>query len=248
MNNLSKVDKTEQLPVAVTPMDMLRVAIDKGADLDKLQQLMALQERWEANEARKAYVAAMNAFKSNPPEVFKSAHVSFTTAKGTTEYDHAKLEDAVDAISSALSKNGLSFRWDCEQMEGGTVKVTCVITHVLGHSERVSLQAGRDDSGGKNNIQALASTVTYLQRYTLFSATGLAAKGMDDDGRNSETKFITDSQAADLDALLDEVGANKVMFLEYFKIGKIEELPAKAYKQAVALAEAKRKKQAKVDA
>lgn len=242
MSELIKADQAEQLPVAVTPMDMLRVAIDKGADIDKLQQLMLLQERWEANEARKAYVSAMNAFKSNPPEVFKSKHVAFSTAKGTTEYDHAKLEDAVDAIGAELSKNGLSFRWDCDQMEGGTVKVTCVITHVLGHSERVSLQAGRDDSGGKNNIQALASTVTYLQRYTLFSATGLAAKGMDDDGRKSEIEFITDTQAADLDALLDEVGANKVAFLDYFKIGKIEELPEKAYKQAVAMSEAKRKK------
>ena len=238
MSELAKADKVEYLPVAVTPMDMLRVAIDKGADIDKLQQLMELQERWEKNEARKAYVAAMNAFKADPPEVFKTKHVEF----GKTKYDHALLEDAVDAISAALSKHGLSFRWDCEQMEGGTVKVTCVITHVQGHSERVALQAGRDDSGGKNNIQALASAVTYLQRYTLFAATGLAAKGMDDDGKKSEIEFISDTQAADLDALLEEVGANKVAFLDYFKIGSIEELPAKAYQQAVTMAEAKRKK------
>ena len=242
MSELAKVEKVEQLPVAVTPMDMLRVAIDKGADLEKLQQLMNLQERWEANEARKAYVAAMNSFKENPPEVFKSKHVAFDTSKGRTEYNHALLENAVDAIGAALSRHGLSFRWDCEQMDGGIVRVTCIITHVQGHSEKTSLQAGRDDSGGKNNIQALASSVTYLQRYTLFAATGLAPKGMDDDGVKSEVEFITDSQAADLDALLDEVGANKVAFLDYFKIGSIEELPAKAYQQAVTMAEAKRKK------
>ena len=237
---IAVIDNTKV--VQISPMSLLNTAVEKGASIEQLTMLMDLSDRFERNEARKAYVTAMNAFKSDPPEVFKSAHVSFSTAKGTTEYNHAKLEDAVDAISAGLSKKGLSFRWDCEQLDGGTVKVTCVITHVLGHSERVSLQAGRDDSGGKNNIQALASTVTYLQRYTLFSATGLAAKGIDDDGRKSEIEFITDSQAADLDALLDEVSANKVAFLDYFKIGKIEELPEKAYKQAVALAEAKRKK------
>lgn len=36
-------------PDAITPMHMLQVAMEKGADLDRLQQLMGLQERWEAN-------------------------------------------------------------------------------------------------------------------------------------------------------------------------------------------------------
>lgn len=244
MNQIATKQEQDLLPAEqITPMTMLQMAVSQGADLDKLEKLMQLQERWEANEARKAYVAAMNAFKANPPEIYKSKHVSYTNKTGgKTEYDHALLDEAVDLISAELSKQGLSFRWDCDQMEGGSVKVTCVITHVKGHSERVSLHAGRDESGGKNNIQALASSVTYLQRYTLFAATGLAAKGMDDDGKGSETVFITEQQAADLTALLEEVKADKVKFLDHFKISKIEELPKKAYKQAVTLTEAKRRK------
>ena len=244
-NALQQVE-SQQMAV-VTPMDMLRMAVEKGADLDKLQQLMGLQERWEANEAKKAYVTAMNAFKADPPEVFKSKHVSFETSKGITAYNHALLDEAVAAIGSGLSKHGLSFRWDCEQLEA-MIRVTCIITHVQGHSEKTWLQSGADQSGGKNNIQAIGSTVTYLQRYTLFAATGLAAKGMDDDGGGSEKVFITEQQAADLKALAEEVEADVPKFLEYLgKKGKVSitafsEIPANMHHDAVAALEQKRKK------
>ena len=234
--SIAPIAPTDNLQI--TPMAMLQMAISQGADLDKLQKLMELQERWEKNEARKAYVSAMNAFKENPPGIYKTKHVKF----GDTEYHHALLSNAAELIGAAMSKHGLSFRWDCEQIEGGQIRVTCVLTHEKGHSERVSLQAGADQSGKKNNIQALGSTVSYLQRYTLFSATGLAAKSMDDDGQTAETELITDNQAADLNALLDEVKANKQAFCAYFKINKIEELPAKAFTQAIAMTEAKRRK------
>ena len=223
---------------AITPLTMLNMAVAQGADLDKLEKLMALQERWEANEARKAYVSAMNAFKTNPPDVYKNKHVAYKDVK----YDHALLEDAVDSIGAALSKHGLSFRWDVEQLDGGLVRVSCIVTHAQGHSEKTAMQAGLDSTGSKNNIQALGSTATYLQRYTLFAATGLAAKGIDDDGGGSETEYITAGQAADLTALLEEVGADKQKFLDYFKIGSVERLPAQAYKQALALTESKRKR------
>ena len=236
--NDKALQQVEQHTMAITPMDMLRLAVEKGADLDKLQQLMGLQERWEANEAKKAYVTAMNAFKADPPEVFKSKHVSFDTAKGKTEYDHALLEDAVTVIGIAMSKHGLSFRWDCEQVEA-MIKVTCIITHSQGHSERTWLQSGADQSGGKNNIQALGSTVTYLQRYTLFAATGLAAKGVDDDG-NGPIEYINEQQAADLECLITEVGADKSAFLRWLSsklkmtINNLDKIPAKAYQSAVA--------------
>ena len=62
------------------------------------------------------------------------------------------------------------------------MRVTCILTHVKGHRERTSLQAGLDQSGAKNNIQALGSTVTYLQRYSLLAAVGLATREQDNDG------------------------------------------------------------------
>ena len=52
-----------------TPAILISQAIAKGSDLDKLEKLLALQERFEANEARKAYHKAMTNFKANLPQI-----------------------------------------------------------------------------------------------------------------------------------------------------------------------------------
>lgn len=182
------------------PTRMLEMAIEKGAGLEQMQQLMDLQDRWETNEARKAYVQAMTAFKANPPTVFKSRTVSYSG----THYTHASLADVCDAAISGMSKHGLSHRWETRQ-EGGAITVVCVITHEAGHSESTQLSAGADNSGKKNPIQQIASTVTYLERYTLMAALGLASKEMDDDGRGSEPPPQIDYVSDDLAASIREM-------------------------------------------
>jgi hypothetical protein len=171
-------------PEPVTPMKLLEIAASQNADLDKLQKLMELQMAWEANEARKAFNAAMAQFKKSPPEINKNKHVRFETQKGVTEYDHATLDNVCDKITAALSAVGISHKWKVDQAQ--EIAVTCVLTHEMGHSESATLRAGPDQSGGKNLIQAIGSTVTYLERYTLLALVGMATKDMDDDGRKSE--------------------------------------------------------------
>lgn len=167
--------------VAPTPMHLLEMAMSQGADIDKLKQLMDLQERWEKNEARKAFVAAMNKFKADPPAIAKNKEVSF----GNTHYKHATLDHVCDVVTKSLSEHGISHRWKVEQSPE-SIAVTCVLTHELGHSEETKLVGAADNSGSKNSIQAIGSTVTYLQRYTLLAATGLAA-GNDNDGTGTAT-------------------------------------------------------------
>lgn len=167
---------------ASSPMGNALAALQAGVSIEQMQGLLAIQKEWEANEARKAYVAAMAEFKKNPPEIFKRKAVEFTTRDGdTTSYKHATLGDVTTAIINGLAQHGISHRWDTKQAEGRIV-VTCILTHNMGHSESTSLEAAPDASGKKNGIQQVASTVTYLQRYTLLGASGLATKDMDDDG------------------------------------------------------------------
>lgn len=174
---------------SMTPGQLVTALMDRDGppDLQSMERLMALQERWEANEARKAYHAAMAEFKRNPPKIIKDKHVKFTSTKGVTEYDHATIGNVVRQIIESLAQHDLSHSWSTEQVEGGQVAVTCTITHKAGHSESITLKAGRDESGGKNAIQALGSAITYLQRYTLLAITGLAVEdGSDDDGRGTD--------------------------------------------------------------
>lgn len=159
-----------------------RAATDPAFDVAKLDQLLAVKERWDAAEARKAFVVALNAFKADPPEILKSRQVDFTSQKGRTHYKHAGLDNASELIGASLAEHGISHRWNVEQT-GPKIKVTCILTHALGHSESVTMEASPDESGNKNSIQAVGSTVSYLQRYTLFAASGIAPKNVDDDAR-----------------------------------------------------------------
>jgi hypothetical protein len=163
---------------AITPMHMLQMAVSQNADLDKLEKLMALQERYESNEARKAFTKALSEFKAVGVVIGKDKHVKYNSV----EYNHATLGNICNIIGAELSKFGLSYRWNTDQNEG-KIKVTCVLMHVMGHSESVSLESGADSSGSKNAIQAIGSTVSYLQRYTLLSITGTATQEQDDDGK-----------------------------------------------------------------
>lgn len=235
MNELAIKDKMDE-----TPARLLTLAIEKGASIEMMEKLLTLQERHEANEARKAYHVAMAAFKANPPTIIKNKVVDFKTEKGRTSYKHADLAEAAALIGQALSKHGLSAAWRTEQA-GSAITVICEITHILGHSEKTSLTAPPDNSGSKNAIQAVASTVSYLQRYTLLALTGLAAQDQDDDGvkAGGEPAKITAEQFAKLNELIKITGTDMAKFLVYFKVESIEVLPAGEYKRALALVEAK---------
>lgn len=173
----AEIVKSESL----TPVELLRIAVSQGADIEKLTKLMDLQERWEANEARKAYNAAMKKFKENPPIISKNKTVNFETRNGNANYKHATLDHVCDVITKGLSAVGITHSWKVKQ-EKDLITVTCTLTHEAGHSESTDLSGVHDNSGSKNAIQAVGSTVTYLQRYTLLAATGMAAKNDDTDG------------------------------------------------------------------
>ncbi len=66
-----------QAVVAVDPMQLLSMAVAQGADIDKLEKLMALQERWEANNARKEFDNAIAAAKSEIKPIVKKREVVF---------------------------------------------------------------------------------------------------------------------------------------------------------------------------
>lgn len=169
--------------VAATPADLLRIAVESGADLDRLERLMALQERWQATEAKRAFDAAFAAFKAEAVTIVKGRLVTDGPLKNKR---YAELHDVVNAVTPALSKHGLSSSWKLTKDDKDWMEVTCYLRHVNGHEESVSMGGPPDAGGAKNAIQARASTKTYLERYTLKAITGLSEQEDDDDGRGGK--------------------------------------------------------------
>jgi hypothetical protein len=168
------------LSADIAPPALLDRAVASGASVEVLERLMGLQERWQANQAKRAFDNAMAALRMEMPPIIKNQSVDFTSNRGRTHYKYEDLADISEALTPAMAKHGLSFRWRTQP--GEPVTVTCIVSHRDGHSEECALSAPRDESGNKNPIQSLGSAITYLQRYTLKAALGVAA-ARDDDGQ-----------------------------------------------------------------
>ncbi len=224
-----------------------------GINADSLDKLLAARERFEAAEARRAFHAAMSEFRKVAPVIEKNGRVAVTKNGITAGY--AKLSDAVREIRPFLADLGLNYRWEMEQ-ENNLIKVACIATHRDGHSERVELAAQADTSGSKNNVQAIGSTVAYLERYTLFAMFGLSSAEMDDDGAGAapddtlgrKAHLITDAQLADLVALLDEIpDMPRDQFKKYLETkhgvpeGRLQSIQANKYRAIIATLEKRRR-------
>lgn len=245
MSNVVARHKDDPTAIAVlTPMDMLERAVSSNAGIEVIEKMMALQERWEKNQARKAFDNALADAKAEIPIIQKNREVDFTSAKGRTHYRHEDLAEVVRTITPILARHGLSHRFRTTSNANEPVTVTCIISHRDGHFEENTLSAGRDESGNKNSIQAIGSTSTYLQRMTLKAALGLAASDDDDGGKSdvAEPDYVNAEQLRSLLRLAEDVGADKERFCKYLKVGSFAEIPEKQYQHATSLLEAKRAK------
>jgi len=170
------------LPTSLAANFMLTLQ-ERGAGLEQIEKMMDLLERNERHEAEKAYNEALAAFKAKDIRIVKHKLVDFLNNKGgRTSYKHAELDDVVRAVGPELSAHGFAWSWKTSQA-GRDITVVCTLRHRLGHAETVQLTAQPDETGGKNAIQAIISTTTYLQRHTLKQITGVAEAGEDDDGQ-----------------------------------------------------------------
>jgi len=215
----------------VTPASLLVLAVEQNADLDKLERLMDLEERWEKAEAKKAFVVATSSFRSQCPIIDR-------TRKGHNG-KYAGLAETLEQIKGLMGDCGLSHSWKIDQHENGLISVQCSLTHIGGHTECTSMSAAPDDTGSKNSIQALGSTVSYLERYTLFALLGMASKDMDQDG-GAPQKYITAEQVANIEALIEDVGANREGFLKVCKLDDFSQMTVDKYKGAIKRLEEKR--------
>lgn len=142
---------------------------------EMLGQYLDVQERWESKIARQEFIAAMIALKEDLPPVL--AHDKSVEYNGKEKYRHTSLARAVDEVTPHLSRHGfaVTFRTDCGQKG---IEVWCRLSHRGGHHEDSYLCSAADTSGGKNAVQAVGSTTTYLRRYTLLALLGIATADM----------------------------------------------------------------------
>lgn len=221
-------------PHPMNPLDMIDRALSSGAAPETLEKLLTLQERWEANQARKAFDKAMSLARAKFKPIIKK-HSGYGD-----RYKYEKLQDVADAIDAALIEHGFSYDWETETSADGGIVVTCVVRHEDGHSRKASLPGNpRDVADAKANMngpQRMSAVVTYLQRGTLKAVLGLAV-GDDTDGVVASSDILMEinaDQFQELKNLLGESGETEERMLAFVKAERTETLTLAQYAKAKA--------------
>jgi hypothetical protein len=239
------------LPAGAQPSDPILLMIanaarDPAVDIEKFERLMALRERVSLADARRAFYAALAKAKGEFGPILKTRVVDYehSDGQGRTNYRYEELADVGAVVDPILSKYGLSYRHKTVQ-DGVKIKVTCILSHEDGYSEENSLEGEADKSGKKNPNQAIASTVTYLQRYTLKEAVGVGA-ARDDDGAGGapEDPAIEPDDVVYIETLIRDTESNLAIFLETIGAPSIAEMRLSQFKRAAALLNEKKRRAA----
>jgi len=215
-----------------------RAASDPSVDVDKMDRLLSMYERMQAERARLAYVDVMAAMQPELPEIPERGAIR--NRQGQVQSHYALWEDIVSEIKPILARYGFALSFRVEQT-ADAITVTGVLSHVEGHTESTSISLPADTTGSKNAVQAVASSISYGQRYAATALLNLTSRGEDDDGQAAgRGETVTEQQALDLRAMADEVGADHAQFLKFLGVADYESIPASQYKRAIAALEKKR--------
>jgi len=218
-------------------------AAAKNPDVDvvKLEKMLDMQERILNRQAETDFNAAMSAAQSEMGRVSADAVNPQTRSKYAS---YAALDKALRPI---YTRHGFAISFDTDDSpQSDCLRVVAYVSHRGGHTRTYHVDVPADGKGIKGNAMmtrthAAGSAMSYGMRYLLKLIFNVAVGEDDDDGNSAAIPRVSEEQAANIRALIEEVGANEQAFLKYMKADSIERIQAAAYEMAIKALERKRK-------
>lgn len=196
MSNLAKVE-TGQEPITFEGgiLDVIaRAARDPSVDIDKMERLLAMQERILERNAKADFTAAKIAMRPALPEITMKGHIVIRDKNDANKIiqdtPFARFEDIHEAVMPVLTAHGFDLAFKNGMAPDGKVRVTTILTHVGGHSEETYFDLPHDSSGSKNAVQAVGSSTSYAKRYGVLSILNIKVVGEDDNANSSEAHTV----------------------------------------------------------
>ncbi len=201
-----------------------RAALNPEVDAAKMDQLFALQEKILSRNARTAYFRALAEMAGALPAVAEKG-VGHNKAK------YAKWEDIQSKITPVLGQHGfaLSFR---TKVEDKVIRITAILAHREGHTEENELLLPADNTGSKNPVQAVGSSITYGFRYTACALLNIQTGVEDDDGNAAGGGAVDEDAVAAFVAKVDKHKASLARLLKAVGAETIHGLTPKQLKEA----------------
>lgn len=188
MQELTRIEPQtiEQRQETTSPMNLLALAIKQGIPLG---ELVAMNEKWEAKQAKKAFDEAMAKFQTECPVIYKSKDGGKTDT-GMVAYKYCPFEEVVQQVKPLLVKHGFSYSLGTDvESKDGWVIATCRVTHSGGHSQE---SQAKFPLGGKTKVmsdtQVYAAALTFASRRVFQNCFGIVCASEDMDGRLEKTR------------------------------------------------------------
>lgn len=241
-------------PVPATPSTALMSVIEKAIsdpsfDVDKLTKLLDFQERVMEKQAEIEFNEAFARMSEKLPRITRRGSVGYKdkkTDKVEEAFRFATYEDIDAHIRPLLAEEGFSLSFDAKERDtgGGGALVTGTLSHRGGHKRTATMAVALDSSGGKNNIQAMGSSISYGKRYTMTMLLNIVTVGEDNDAESIDPEFISNEQAVEIDMLIRETNSNKEKFLAWIVAEDVQKITTRDYPKALNMLKAKKKEQA----
>lgn len=215
------------------PGALLRLAVEQGADVDRLERLMALQERWQAAQAQRAFIEGMAEFQSRMPAIPKVREVH--RSGGGLLYKFANADDITSAIRANERDCGFSHRFEFQPRDDGGCRTTCIVTHKGGHSERTTVDIPPTKGMNTNAAQDCGIAMQYGMRYSLVGAYGITTGAEDTDGRGAPQETLTQAHLHQLQTLVEQTGADESKLCAWAGVPTLEAFPEARFEEAVRL-------------
>lgn len=177
-----------------------RLALDPRCDMEKLERLMALQERMEAKSALEAFNAAFAEMQCEMPSVEKR------TQNTHTKKMYADLDDINYAVRPVMAKFGFGVSFKIVNQAHG-VSITGILMHKGGHREETTMLLPLDKGSQRSAVQEVGSTTTYGKRYVMCALLNITSGDDNDNDGNAEPQpepMVTPAQVKQIEALLDK--------------------------------------------
>lgn len=215
--------------VEATPISILKIAVERGDDISKLTELMALSERYERNQAAAAFGRAITRFQGSCPPVRKARKAN----AGNMTYEYASLDDVMATIRPHLESCGIAVSFSTETKEKGSIRVMCRLRVGIHHEDYTHDVPVPDMR--VNDTQKYGAALSYARRYALCDALNIVITDEDDDanGLSPGLETISEEQAIKLGELLEATNSSVPKFLRWLQVESLEQIKARDYDKAV---------------
>jgi len=210
-----------------------RAAMNADVDIDKMERLMAMKERMDAKAAESAFNNAM----TDAQKGMKRVSADATNPQTRSNYaSYAALDKALRPI---YTEHGFALSFDTgDSPLENHMRVICHISHSGGHTRSPHVDMPADGKGAKGGdvmtkTHAAGSAMSYGMRYLLKMIFNVAVGENDDDGNGAEIPRISEDQANEIYAKINDNGLDMNAFMRWLnktlKCDAIENLSQAAY-------------------